>query len=121
MAVSAPQRCGEPGCRTLVRSGRCPEHRLEAARARGTTKERGYDSRCWKKVRIMKLARQHLCEDCAIEGIVTEATQVHHIVAIRDNPRKRLQIENLKSLCGPCHERIEAAKRVQDWAIREAC
>ena len=34
--------CTVPGCPTLTRSSRCPEHAREQDRARGTKAERGY-------------------------------------------------------------------------------
>ena len=40
--------CAQPGCPELVnkgtRDGRCPPHRREADRARGTRQQRGYDA-----------------------------------------------------------------------------
>lgn len=37
--------CTQPGCPTLVRSGRCKDHERERDRERGTRQERGYDAR----------------------------------------------------------------------------
>lgn len=35
--------CPVPGCPTLTRGGRCPEHAKAADRARGSRQARGYD------------------------------------------------------------------------------
>ena len=37
--------CSEPGCPTLVRSGRCVVHARAGERARGSRQQRGYDSK----------------------------------------------------------------------------
>ena len=39
--------------------------------------------------------------------MVTAATEVHHIVKIKDRPELRLEWSNLMSVCRDCHERIE--------------
>lgn len=36
--------CNVPGCPNLQREARCPEHRREAERKRGTRQTRGYDA-----------------------------------------------------------------------------
>jgi hypothetical protein len=36
--------CTEPGCPTLVTSGRCAPHRSEREKARGSRQQRGYDA-----------------------------------------------------------------------------
>lgn len=43
----------------------------------------------WRKLRALHLARHPFCADCAAEGVVTPATEVHHIrpVSIERDPR----------------------------------
>jgi len=95
--------CAAPGCGALVRKGRCPAHALQRNRERGSSTERGYDSD-WRKVREVKLSMEPLCHDCMDRGRVTPANEVHHIEKFRNRPELRLKLENLMSLCGPCHD-----------------
>ena len=69
---------------------------------------RGYGAE-WRKLRLLALARDfELCQMCKRAGVVTAATDVHHVVSradckLRGLPSERL--DNLESLCSPCHER----------------
>ena len=65
---------------------------------------RGYDA-AWRKLRAVFL-RQH--PDCATPRCGAMATDVDHIVSIRDRPDLRLDWGNLRSLCAPCHARRTA-------------
>ena len=67
-------------------------HRVCAAR-------RGYD-RTWKKLRMMKLGKDPMCET---PGCVSPATHVDHIIAIKRGGSNRMA--NLQSLCQSCHSR----------------
>mgnify|MGYP002508361551 CR=1 FL=1 len=44
----------------------------------------------WRKLRALHLARHPFCADCAAEGVVTPATEVHHIrpVSIERDPAR---------------------------------
>ena len=58
-----------------------------------------YDSAQWKKIRAMQLRQEPICYICnAI------ATHVDHDVEIKDGGSKT-DMENLKSMCLPCHNR----------------
>lgn len=74
---------------------------------RGTSAQRGYDAR-WERIRLMKLRENPLCEICDGNGIITEATEVHHIVPIGDGG-EIYAIRNLMSLCHSCHMKIHAS------------
>lgn len=113
MPVKAGAACRRPGCAGIVVGGVCsrcgPLRRARDAaidERRGTAAERGYDAR-WQRVRLMFLRAHPLCQDCAEQGRVTEATDVHHVVA------KRLggtdEESNLRALCHSCHSKITAA------------
>jgi len=116
---SRPMRpCKRPGCPAITRdkSGYCDEHqtyvkeRKAAAhrsydKTRGKTAARGYDGQ-WRKVRAMKLSRDPLCELCLDQGETVAAELVHHIEPVKERPDLRLFMENLKSVCKPCHERL---------------
>jgi 5-methylcytosine-specific restriction endonuclease McrA len=67
-----------------------------------TTTERGYGWD-WQKFQPQFLAENPLCVDCLERGIVTAAVEVHHVDKIRDRPDRKLDPENCKALCKPCH------------------
>ncbi|MFG3050338.1 holin [Kitasatospora sp. NPDC048239] len=50
-----------PGCPEITDSGRCPTHRAEAERARGTTTQRGYGQQHRTRFRPGVLARDPAC------------------------------------------------------------
>jgi len=75
--------------RLYQRWSRSPEMRPSAAK-------RGYGRR-WRRLREMQLNREPLCRVCLEMGFETPATDVDHIVPIRDGGRNSL--ENLQSLC----------------------
>ena len=57
-----------------------------------------YHSKAWKLARKQALARDHyLCQECLRQGIVRTANTVHHIVPIKDDFNKRLNL-------GLCYE-----------------
>lgn len=65
--------------------------------------KRFYDSAAWLKLRRVKLALAPLCERCESRGLVVVADQVHHRRERRDRPDLALDLDNLESLCRPCH------------------
>lgn len=105
--------CAFPGCAELVEAEErfCSRHRTQDAREdhrkRGNFRERGYDSR-WDKVKALKLIANPICEQCALEGRVTIATVVHHLIPVKERPDLLLSFDNLKSLCRRCHAREHA-------------
>ncbi|MCJ1656702.1 HNH endonuclease signature motif containing protein [Staphylococcus sp. NRL 16/872] len=68
-----------------------------------------YHSRAWKKLRQMALDRDNnLCQMCLLNGNITDATIVHHIVYVDDDFDKALNLDNLLSVCHSCHNKIHA-------------
>lgn len=100
--ANLPKRpCLQPGCPELVTSGRCSKHQRNWNTRRGTTKERGYGAD-WQAVRAMKLRQDPLCEiRTHCDGAL--ATEVDHIVPIREAPELRLDMANLQSACKACN------------------
>ena len=112
--------CSAPGgCPELVSSGRCPKHALERTRTidryRGTSAERGYDTR-WSKFSRQFRLRHPFCGDrphglpptgdsvCQRDGIEMAAALVDHIVPITGpNDARKYDDTNLASLCAVCH------------------
>lgn len=88
-----------------------PTQRIDARR---TDTKAFYNSKAWcgpQGARQQKLRQDPLCERCKREGRYVPATHVHHKVEVRDDPGRALDIENLESLCTPCHSRIHAYGR----------
>ena len=69
-----------------------------------------YGSARWRKVRALKVSRSPLCEVCTTEGRTTAAEQVHHIKKARTHPHLAYAMENLMSVCVPCHAKLDAGK-----------
>jgi len=78
----------------LTQSGRVADYRGSAA-------SRGYD-RQWAAFRLSILRERPLCQDC-YPRFVTPASEVHHIIKLRENQELRLVGSNVLSLCKPCH------------------
>lgn len=76
-----------------------------------------YNTARWKRLRLVKLRNNPLCEVCEKKGITKMADDVHHIQSFMsvDNPgaRKALAFDydNLMSLCDECHSDIHKRKR----------
>ena len=124
MAMLKLCRCGKP-----IPLGKhyCPACEAQRA-ARVTAENRGrykdydtnkrdkrstefYRSRPWKRTRLAALARDnYLCRACMERDRVTAATVVDHIKPLKLAWEKRLDLDNLQSLCAKCH----SIKTVQD-------
>lgn len=109
-----PRRPAKP-CRvckrpTREKSGRCLDCQAagKGARAGKPEHHRLYDSAAWKQLRKAKLLNSPLCEECEANGYVVAAKDVDHVIPLRERPDLALVIENLRSLCVPCHRRKSA-------------
>ena len=66
-----------------------------------------YRTKAWKLARQQALVRDnHLCQRCRGNGFLSGANTVHHIKPIETHPWLALALENLQSLCAPCHNAI---------------
>ncbi|MCH4891193.1 HNH endonuclease [Acidaminobacter sp. JC074] len=66
-----------------------------------------YHSKEWQKVRQAALLRDyHLCQECLKHNVIKSAEIVHHIIEIKDDWSKRLQIDNCQSVCKSCHNKL---------------
>jgi 5-methylcytosine-specific restriction enzyme A len=81
---------------------------IDARRANST--RRGYDG-AWRALRAEFLAAN---PECAEAGCRVPATDVDHILAVRDRPDLRLVWSNLRSFCHVHHSRHTA--RTQGFA-----
>lgn len=65
----------------------------------------------WIRLRRWKLTHNPLCERCAQDGIVTAATEVHHVTPVEcglsrmEKQALMFNPTNLQSLCHDCHVR----------------
>lgn len=65
-----------------------------------------YKSSEWRSVRQFVLERDHyLCQECRRNGIVKQGNTVHHKVHLRDDWSKRLDVDNLETICPQCHNK----------------
>lgn len=83
--------------------------RAEHDRERGTAAQRGYDA-AWRAVRRQFLdAHPKCCE----HGCELAATDVDHIVSVKDAPELRLHWSNLRPFCHAHHS--ARTSREQSW------
>ena len=69
-----------------------------------------YKSTAWKKFRKRILKRdEYSCVECAKEGIITVATDVHHLKSTKTEEgwKRRLDEDGVVSVCRSCHNKIE--------------
>ena len=72
-----------------------------------------YDSLEWKRIRKVVLSRDlGLCLVCKDKGIISYADIVHHIVELKEDSSKSLDINNLISLCNGCHNKIHSQYKI---------
>lgn len=93
---------------------------LKPAYWKGVKKTAFYSNRPWRRTRLAKLqANNFMCEQCTKKGVITEATEVHHIKPInQEDPYNTqggkfgepLSFINLMTLCFTCHTQIQNKK-----------
>ena len=83
----------------------CRRSRHAEDLARGTAAQRGYDAdhRRWRQA---VLQRDPLCVTCRRRGRTTPAVVADHITPIMVDPSRRLDMDNGRGLCVPCHNII---------------
>jgi 5-methylcytosine-specific restriction endonuclease McrA len=69
-------------------------------------RQKFYQSKEWRNLRMHKLSKNPLCEKCFREGFAVLAEEVHHIIDIKDDVDKSLDFDNLMSLCKKHHSQI---------------
>lgn len=74
-----------------------------------------YNTTAWKRCREIVLIRDnYLCQGCLRNGKITPANTVHHIKHLEDHPELALDIDNLESICPPCHNKEHPEKGTND-------
>ena len=101
MPSASLRPCLEPGCPTLVTSGRCVKHQHPRQRPNVEVRRLYYTER-WTRLRRQVLtAAAYTCAGCSQ---VTLALDVHHIVPHRGDPTLFWDPTNLAGLCKVCHQ-----------------
>lgn len=122
MARSPPSECTEPGCALLVPYGKgtkCPLHTKQKLNSYRKSPERQqyeafYSSALWRAISKDFRRRHPLCVACTQQGIVRPAAVVDHIVELRDDWSRRVELKNLQALCHACHNlKTSRAKQVR--------
>ena len=101
VVIASACRCG--GARV---SGRCAKCGQGGGQHQRTTTQRGYGAD-WQRVSRMVRREEPLCVVCKAAGRARAATEVHHVAKVKDAPGRRLDRQNLMSVCRECHEAIE--------------
>ena len=78
---------------------------------RPSSHQRGY-GRAWQVIRKYILSRNPLCRECERLGLVSLATDVHHIKPLRDGGTH--ETDNLMPLCHSCHSTITGREKAND-------
>lgn len=106
--------CREITCNNLTRDTWCESHKKsqqEITRNYNQYKRDDklngfYRSAQWQRVRELALVRDnYLCQRCLKDKKIQKAQVVHHIVEVKVDWSKRLDLSNLESLCHTCHNR----------------
>lgn len=76
-------------------------------------KRKFYKSRAWRDLRLVALERDHFeCQECKAQGRTTviddrlnkhKQLDVDHMKEIEHFPELALDLDNLRTLCIPCH------------------
>ena len=63
-----------------------------------------YRTRQWSHLRQQVLERDHyLCAYCKVQGLITPAKTVDHIIPIEFDETLKANVVNLAVICGSCH------------------
>jgi 5-methylcytosine-specific restriction enzyme A len=108
--------CSKVGCRELSTTKYCTNHTVQHTYDRSSNDKQYdktkrnqkskafYKSIEWQKVRTAALIRdRYLCQHCLKKKQITKAYIVDHITPVLVDWEQRLNINNLQSLCNPCH------------------
>jgi 5-methylcytosine-specific restriction protein A len=107
MPSKSKKPCSKMGCPNLTTERYCdgckqPEQR-KYEQLRGTSAERGYDSK-WRKARLGFLAKHPLCVHCTRDGGIGAATVVDHIKPHKGDKVLFWERDNWQPLCKRHHD-----------------
>lgn len=79
---------------------------------------RVYDTRRWRRLRLLQLREYPLCAHCERRGITQAANEADHILSI-ERGGEPFSLANLQSLCKTCHSRKTAGD--DGKCVRHGC
>ena len=114
MVSKALKPCRDINCVNLTRDSYCDVHtkapqeitREYNTKIRDEKTNRFYKSVEWQRVRSVAFMRDNgLCQRCKSKGMIERARVVHHIEEVKADWSKRLDLDNLESVCHKCHNK----------------
>jgi 5-methylcytosine-specific restriction enzyme A len=83
-----------------------------------------YKSKEWRSLRKVALQRDHYeCQSCKRKGKYRKGQNVHHMKELKEHPALALTLDNLETLCIPCHneehERLDKVNNKRPKFINE--
>lgn len=116
MAHKSKRPCAIISCNNLTTKAYCDQHDFNQRGVydknynqyqRDKQTDSFYKSRGWQRLRRLAFERDKgLCQRCLKQEILKRADVVHHIVEVKEDWNKRLELSNLESLCHRCHNAI---------------
>lgn len=112
--------CNKFGCNNLInlKEKYCDHHKKETQdqlkkwrrdydyKRKDDKHRKFYKSSSWQSLRTYVLKRdRYLCQYCIKVGKITTCNTVHHIIEIKDDFNKALDMDNLITLCHECHNK----------------
>ncbi|MBG9453302.1 hypothetical protein ABE61_04205 [Lysinibacillus sphaericus] len=77
-----------------------------------------YQSTAWANARELALKRDnYLCVECLKEKKIRKADVVHHIIEVKDDFTKALELDNLSSICHMHHNKIHGQSKKEQTNI----
>ena len=117
MPRQALRPCNAVGCNRLSEYQYCEDHshlgiqrhKIYDQNYRDRRTARFYKSKEWLISRKKVLNRDHgLCQHCLKHQKITPADTVHHKVPLKVDWSRRLDLDNLESLCASYHNKVRA-------------
>lgn len=109
------KQCNHPGCLKLIPNkpgtrAYCKKHYKKPVRKKTKTKRKDdsklYHTKKWQDLRKLKLSLNPLCEECEKYGRLTQGEIIHHIIPLKADESKALDLDNLQTVCRKCHDKI---------------
>lgn len=94
-------------CQGEIDKAKKEQYRQYQSSRADVREQKFYNSSKWKTVRDVARARDKwLCRLCLSDSLISEADVVHHIVEIKKDWDKRLDLDNVICLCNCCHKEV---------------
>ena len=82
--------------------------------------DKRYKTYKWQRLREQVILRDNNeCQWCKAKGKVGRAEVVHHIKPSDKYPDLMYEIDNLQTLCRPCHERVHGREPIANTRFPE--